>query len=132
VTDSTNLDLVRSIHARWERGDFRDPDWADPEIEYVITDGPERGTFRGRAGLAEAVGTLFREFEDVRVEAEHYRELDAERVLVLARGFGHGKLSGVPISGKSAEVFEVHDGKVTRIVVYNDRDRALADLGLEG
>jgi ketosteroid isomerase-like protein len=108
----------------------RRADWADPEIEYVIADGPERGTFRGRAGLAEVVRTLFREFEDVRVEAEQYRELDAERVLVLARGFGHGRLSGVPVSSRVAEVFEVRDANVTRIVVYNDCDRALADLGL--
>ena len=52
-------------------------------------------------------------------------------MLVPTRYFGRGKLSGVPVSVRGAEVFEVHGGKVTRIVVYYDLDRALADLGLE-
>jgi hypothetical protein len=81
---------------------------------------------------------LFGDFEDVSAEAEEYRELDTGHVLVLGRGFGRGKRSGVrassdsPFSSRFAEVFEVHGGKVTRIVVYYDRDRALADLGLKG
>ena len=128
---SENLDLVRSIFSAIERGDYTDAQWADPEIEYAIADGPEPRIFRGVPGLAEAMRTLFREVEDFLGEAEEYRELDAEHVLVLTRNFGRGKLSGVPVSAKHAEVFEVHGGRVTRIVVYYERDRALADLGLE-
>jgi ketosteroid isomerase-like protein len=74
--------------------------------------------------------TVFREIENYRGEVEQYCELDAENVLVLARGFGRAKLSGVPVSSRSAEVFEVRDGKVTRIVVYYDREHAISDLGL--
>ena len=131
MTGSANLDLVRSIYAGLERGDFSSAEWAHPEIEYVVIEGPSPTTFRGLAELAAGMRDLFREVEDLRTEAEDYRELDACHVLVLTRNFGRGKLSGVPVSAKHAEVFEVHGGRVTRIVVYYERDRALADLGLK-
>jgi ketosteroid isomerase-like protein len=127
---STNLDLVRSIYAGWERGDFSSTDWAHPEIEHVLVDGVEPGSSTGLARMAEISRTIFSAFDDYRVEAEEYRELDAERVLVLTAGHGRGKRSGVPFAQKTVEVFEIHNGIVTRIVVYNDRDRAFADLGL--
>ena len=127
---SENLDLVRSIYADWERGDYGAVEWADPEIEFVIADGLEPGSGKGVEGMADRWRKALSAWNDLRVEAEEYRELDDEHVLVLTRMRGRGKSSGVEIAERRGSLFHVQDGKVTRLVLYWDRDRAFADLGL--
>jgi ketosteroid isomerase-like protein len=132
---SANLDLVRSIYADWERGDFSRADWADPEIEFAIVGGPQPGRWKGLAGLAEGTGDLLDAWEGFRADAEEYRELDDDGVLVLVRMSGRGRHSDLELEQMYAEhvaLFQVRDDKVTKHAVYVDRDRALADLGLEG
>jgi hypothetical protein len=132
---SENLDLVRSIYADWERGDFTRTAWAHPEIEFVSVSSLETYRTKGLVGISTFVRHVFGTFADWRDEAERYQELDERRVLVLDALSGRGRASGVDLSrtpALSARVFEIHDGKVTRLIVYNDRDLALAELGLEG
>jgi ketosteroid isomerase-like protein len=130
---SANLDLVRSMYAASERGDYESVEWAHPEMELVFADGPAPGHWTGLAGIAEGWRTFLSAWEDLRAEAEEYRELDAERVLVLVHWSGRGKASGVELEqvrAKGAALFHIRGAKVTRQVVYFDRGRALADLGL--
>jgi ketosteroid isomerase-like protein len=128
-----NLDLVRSIYAAWECGNFSATEWVHPEIEFVMVGGPSPGTWTGLAGMAEGSRDFLSAWEDFRAEAEEYREIDGERVLVLIHHRGRGKTSGLELGQmqtKNAALFHVRDGKVTRFVAYWDRDHALADLGL--
>lgn len=130
---SANLELVRSIWAAWERGDYSSAEWAHPEIEYVQVDGPNPGTWTGLAGMAEGAREELSAWEGYRGEAEEYLELDDERVLVLQRFSARGKRSGLEveqIQTNGASLFHIRGGKVTRVVRYWDRDGALADLGL--
>jgi ketosteroid isomerase-like protein len=131
---SANLDLVRSIYADWERGDFSSAEWAHPEIEFVIADGPSPRTWTGLSGLAQGHREWLSAWEGFTTRAQEYRELDDERVLVLTRYSGRGKASGLKLEqmrAKGAGVAEIRKGRVTRLVWYADRDRALADLGLK-
>jgi ketosteroid isomerase-like protein len=130
---SATLDLVRSIFAAWERGDFSSVEWADSEIQYVHADGPSPGSWTGVAGMAEGWRDFLSAWEKWRGEAEEYRELDDERVLVFLQGGGRGKASGLEVDqmwAKGANLFHVRGDKATRLVVYFDRERAFAELGL--
>jgi ketosteroid isomerase-like protein len=131
---SANLDLVRSIFAAWERGDFSSAEWAHPEVEFVITGGPVEGSWTGLAGMAEGFRHFLNAWDELRVQADEYREVDDERVLVVVRLGGRGKTSGLELGqvpGRGAGLFHVRHGKVTRYVIYWNRERAFADLGLD-
>jgi ketosteroid isomerase-like protein len=127
-----NLDLVRSIFAAWQRGDFTSAEWAHPEIEFVIADGPAPGSFKGLAEMAAGWREFLSAWEDFRAEQiDEYYELDGERVLALQRFSVRGKTSGLDLRQvRGANLFHLRRGKVIRLALYWDRERALADLGL--
>ncbi len=136
MTDSSNVELVRSIFAAWERGNFRSAEWAHLEIEFVLRgEGPTSGSWTGWEGMAHGWRDWLSVWEDVRVEADEYCELDQERVLVLTHySGGSGKASGLElgqIHRAGVVLFCIRDGKVSRLVLYQDREYAFADLGLE-
>jgi ketosteroid isomerase-like protein len=129
-----NVEIVRSIFVAWERGDFSSAEWAHPEIEFVIADGPTPGSWTGIGAMAATWREALSAFEGLRVEADEYRALGDERVLVLVHFSGRGKTSGMEVGDilmTGANLFHVRDGEVTRLVLYWDRECAFADLGLE-
>jgi ketosteroid isomerase-like protein len=129
-----NVELVRSICSAWARGDYGSAEWAHPEIEFVIADGPAPGRWSGLAGMAEGWRTWLGAWEDFHQEADEYRELDGERVLVYFRGSGRAKTTGLALEQisqrRAAGLFHVVAGKVTRFAVYLDRESAVAELGI--
>ena len=100
----------------------------------MIADRPTAGAWRGLAGIAKGWRGFVSGWEHVHTVVDEYRELDDERVLVFIRQSGRGKTSGFEVGEtgtREANLFHIRDGRVTRLVLDEDRDRALADLGLE-
>jgi ketosteroid isomerase-like protein len=127
---SANLNLVRSIYAAWERGDFSSAEWADPEIEFGFADEPEPGHWTGLQEMAARYGDWLNGWKDLRAEPEEFFVVDETRILVFVHNSGRGRTSDFKLEQRSvANFFEIHEGKVTRLVLSWDRDRALADVG---
>ena len=99
----------------------------------MFADGPDPGTWHGHAGLADAFREWLSAFAGFRLQASEFRELDDERVLTLSFAGGRGKESGLDLrqaEATTAHLFHIRGRRVTKLVVYFDRERAFADLGL--
>ena len=119
-----NVEVVRSIFAAWERGDFSSAEWAHPDIAFVVADGPSPGSWTGVRAMAEVWRETLSAFEQLRIEVDEYRALDDDRILVLVHFNGRGKTSGLEVGDiqmKGTNLFQVRDGKVARLVLHWDR-----------
>src|ERR1700682_3512907 len=99
-----DVELVRSISAAHERGDYSSAEWAHPDIEYVIVGGLTEGSWKGRAAMARAAGELFSVWSEHRTVVEEVGPLDGERVLMLGYTTGRGKTSGVELDAAQRQV----------------------------
>ena len=127
-----NLELVRSIYERWERGDYSSIDWADPEIEFSSPGGfnPDE-VFRGLGEMKRAWVDWLSQFEGFSATATEYLE-SGDQVVVLNRFGGRGRTSGVPMEEMAgAARFRIRDGKVVELAIYVDPDRGLREAGIE-
>jgi ketosteroid isomerase-like protein len=133
---SANLDLVRSIYADWERGDFSRTEPFDGLVEYariggeVVSGQGGPGRWQGRDEMWRATIEWLRLWEEFHLTAEDFIEVD-DQVVVLSHQTALGKLSGASVEKDGADVFTLNDGRIIRVESYWDRHEALKALGLE-
>jgi ketosteroid isomerase-like protein len=128
-----NVEVIRRLYEHWERGDFSTTGFFDPEIVYsrIGTETPGmEGEWRGLEEMSEGTRDYFRVFSDLRIEAERIIDLGDDRVLVLTRQTGHGKLSGVPFDHQLADLMTFRAGKIVAMDAYWHRAEALEAAGL--
>ena len=101
-----------------------------PDAEFDFTDLPDQRLLRGVEEL--------RAFRDsgpwgrsATLTPERYFDVDDERVLAFVRIKAVGQRSGTPVDLAFAHEFTLRRGLIVRMKIHLDRDRALADLGLE-
>ena len=123
---SANLELVRSICAQWECGDYSAVDWQGPGMEFVIADGPTPGAWTGSTGIAEGWGAFLSAWEGFYTEVDEYREVDDERVVVFTRWGGRGKASGLPAEAFGAQAAGLFSSATARSDGWSSTSTATA------
>jgi ketosteroid isomerase-like protein len=85
--------------------------------------------FRGRAGLKRWIGVTQEIWDEWQLKAERFL-VAGDRVVVLVRVIAQGHHSGVRLDRRTAHVWDIADGRITRCEVFLDRSEALRITGL--
>jgi ketosteroid isomerase-like protein len=128
-----NLEIVRAMYERRERGDMDVGEFVHPEIVFVRigSELPDvAGEWHGLDGMRRATVEYLNVWEDYRFEVERMINL-GDRVLVLEKQTARGKRSGAIISQDVGTLLTLRDGLIVRWEYYWERAEALEAAGIK-
>jgi ketosteroid isomerase-like protein len=127
-----NVELVKVLMDAVNRRDidtFAAVTTSDFEWFPVFAARVEGDVYRGREGIEAFLGEVDETWEEFRPVPEEYRDL-GERVLGLGRLRTRGRASGAPSDSPWGGVYDLREGKVSRIRTFLDHDEALRAAGV--
>jgi uncharacterized protein len=107
-----DFDAIQSLHA------------ADVRVDWSASRGLEAGLYRGLADVLKFFQTFFDMFDRIRIEPEGFIE-SGESIVVPNSAYVRGR-DGIETVARSAFVFEVRDGQVVSVCLYQETPEALA------
>ena len=125
-----NADVVREGWDAFQRQDLDGAtEHTDDGAETVIPDSlPWGGTYRGRDGFKEMVGSFMSHLEDFRAEPEAFLEADSDHVVVPLAVSGR-TTAGNDFSHRALWIYRLRDGKIVRAQFFGDTAETVEALG---
>jgi ketosteroid isomerase-like protein len=127
-----NLEIVREMYERRERGDMYVGEFVDSELVFARfgSEAPDfAGEWHGMDGLKKATVDYLNVWDDYQFEVERMIDL-GDRVLVLERQTARGKRSGAIISQDVGALLTLRDGLIVCWEYYWERSAALEAAGV--
>jgi uncharacterized protein len=127
-----NLEVPRRAIEAYGRGDI--PAFLDllaADVEWIpIMATLEGRVYNGHDGVRQWLDDLGTHWEYFEPLYEEYRDL-GDMVLVLGRWHARGRVSGVQLENQpGAWLYEIENGKVTRMRTFTDRAEAMDAAGV--
>jgi ketosteroid isomerase-like protein len=126
-----NVEIVKRLKAAFNEKDLDAfAELTTPDFEWTTAMMAVEGeVFWGREGIETYFERMREVWEEFHGIASEYRDL-GERVLWIGRLEARGLGSGVPLSAPLDVLYDLRDGKISRMHSYLDHDEALRAAGL--
>jgi uncharacterized protein len=122
-----NIDVVRRSIDAYNRRDFdalERVNHPDVELDWSASRGLQAGVYHGWEEVLGFYESFLGTFEQVRVDPERFIE-SGDSVVVPNSAQIRGR-EGIATTARSALVFELRDGRIARIRLYQETGEALA------
>ena len=124
-----DVELIKRSSEAFYSGDLEAAAAMVAEDAVFYRDVPDASEYHGFEGFLAATAEWTEGFEDHAIEPQEYVD-GGERVLVRVLQSGRGKGSGVPVAEDWWFVYEVREGRIARLEIYADPEKAHAAAGL--
>jgi ketosteroid isomerase-like protein len=127
-----NAATVRRGIDAWNRRDlesFLATHSPDVEFDWSRSRGPLQGVYGGRDGLEALWNEFYSAFTEVRIEAHGFTEVEPSDVIVPNTAHMRGR-DGIEVTARSALVFTVESGLISRLQMFQALPEALEAAGL--
>jgi len=126
-----NVEIVRRSLDAWNQRDLES--WRtfvhlDLEVDWSRSRAPFRGVYRGLSRVEIFWDLFWSAFENVQIETHGFTEIGSE-VVVPNTAHMRGR-DGIEVTARSALVFKVEDGQITRLRMFQEQAEALEAAGL--
>jgi ketosteroid isomerase-like protein len=125
-----NLEIVRRMYDGWARGDFTNADAYHPDVQFEMPDWPEGASARGVEEMARTWYDALSAWDDFRAEPLEFLAA-GPNVLVRNHIVARGRGSGMDVDAETASVWTLEEGKVVRLGLYWNVERAFEVAEIE-
>jgi ketosteroid isomerase-like protein len=106
----------------------------DVVFDWTRSMADNRGVYRGYDTIERLFQNFIEAWQSVNWQVVEVEEVGPDRLLVGTRMDVRGRDSGIDVSGSAAQVWDLRDGKIARVTLFQNRrdaEAALADGDLD-
>ena len=119
MTASASVEIVKSIYARWGRGDTALDLMSDDVVWNFSRRQVEPEIYHGHDGVRRFARQLFEAWSELRQQPSDFTGA-GDRVLVLLSIKGLGRSSGAEVDERIAHLWTLRDGSITGLEYFGD------------
>jgi ketosteroid isomerase-like protein len=126
-----NVDVVERAIAAIDARDIDGYlDHCTEDVELRTPTAPVGGVYEGADGIRQFLADIEDAAPDFRIAVHGIEAIDGDRVLAITETSSTGRASRIPLAAATTNVYDLEQGKISRIRVFFDRQQALEAVGL--